>query len=103
MFSFEAAGRKLPPVEGLLAGQSAVGTPNQAWLALDLLSLLAYLYEAGQAAGVRQILELPLLHCPEVLLLGMASARRCALLQAALGAHPCIACQPAEFLPATAQ
>jgi hypothetical protein len=75
VFSFEAAARKLPPVDGLPAGHSALGTPNQAWLALDLHSLLAYLYEAGQAAGVRQILELPLQQCPEVLLLGLATAR----------------------------
>lgn len=54
-----------------------MGTPNQAWLALDLLSTLASLYEGGHGAAVRQIMELPLVQCPEVLMLGLASSRRC--------------------------
>ncbi len=57
--------------------KSPVGTPNQAWLSLDLLSTLSFLYEAGHGAAVRELLELPLTQCPEVLVLGFASARRC--------------------------
>ncbi len=62
----------------LQGNKSPMGTPNQAWLALDLLSTLSFLYEAGHGAAVRQILELPLAQCPEVLVLGFASARRSA-------------------------
>ena len=72
VFSFEAAARKLAPVEGLPAG-----TPNQAWLALDLLGMLMRLHEGGQATSVLAILELPAARCPELLVLGFASARRC--------------------------
>ncbi|KAK9916879.1 hypothetical protein WJX75_008268 [Coccomyxa subellipsoidea] len=75
IFSFEGAARKLPPLEGLQGNKSPMGTPNQAWLALDLLSTLSFLYEAGHGAAVRQILELPLAQCPEVLVLSFASAR----------------------------
>lgn len=61
---------------GMQGNKSPMGTPNQAWLALDLLSTLSFLYEAGHGAAVRQILELPLAQCPEVLVLSFASARR---------------------------
>lgn len=56
--------------------RSLVGTPNHAWMSLDLLSLLTSLYEEGLVPVVRQILELPLSQCPDVLVLGLASARR---------------------------
>ena len=77
VFSFENAAQKLPPVEGLPGGALATGTPNQAWLALDLLSLLAHLHDAGHADRVLRILELPVGQCPEVLVLGFASSRGC--------------------------
>ena len=53
-------------MEGLAGGRSAVGTPNQAWLCLDLYAALARLDEAGLAAGVRALLEPPAQACPEV-------------------------------------
>lgn len=49
-----------------------LGHANHAWLCLDLLDVLCHLAERGHALSVRSILEYPLQHCPEVLLLGMA-------------------------------
>lgn len=49
-----------------------LGNANHAWLCLDLLDILCQLAERGHASAVRSMLEFPLLHCPEVLLLGMA-------------------------------
>lgn len=45
---------------------------NHAWYCLDLLDVLCQLAERGHAFTVRSMLEYPLQHCPEVLLLGMA-------------------------------
>ena len=45
---------------------------NNAWLCLDLLDVLCLLAEKGHTSIVRSILDYPLKHCPEVLLLGMA-------------------------------
>lgn len=49
-----------------------LGHANHAWLCLDLLDVLCLLAERGHALAVRSMLEYPLKHCPEVLLLGMA-------------------------------
>jgi CCR4-NOT transcription complex subunit 1 len=75
LFSWAHAARRLEPLEGLHGGKPGVGTPNHAWLCLDLLDLLARLADSGHAPAVRQLLELPLKQCPEVLLLGMAAAQ----------------------------
>lgn len=48
------------------------GHANHAWLCLDLLDVLCKIAEKGHASIVRSILDYPLKHCPEVLLLGMA-------------------------------
>ncbi|XWS35646.1 hypothetical protein CRYUN_Cryun20dG0014500 [Craigia yunnanensis] len=48
------------------------GNENHAWLCLDLLDVLCQLAESGHTSFVRSMLEYPLKHCPEVLLLGMA-------------------------------
>lgn len=45
---------------------------NYSWLCLDLLDVLCQLAERGHATSVRSMLEYPIKHCPEVLLLGMA-------------------------------
>ncbi len=66
VYSFEGAERKLPAVQGLVAGRSAVGSPNHAWLCTELLEVLSLLTEAGQFPTVRRILELPAKGCPEV-------------------------------------
>ncbi|XP_020095725.1 CCR4-NOT transcription complex subunit 1 isoform X2 [Ananas comosus] len=44
---------------------------NQAWFCLDLLEVLCHLAERGHASSVRAILEYPLTHCPEVLMVGI--------------------------------
>jgi CCR4-NOT transcription complex subunit 1 len=49
-----------------------LGHVNHAWLCLDLLDVLCQLAERGHATSVRSMLEYPIKHCPEVLLLGMA-------------------------------
>lgn len=49
-----------------------VGHANQAWLCLDLLDILCQLAERGHACTVRSMLQYPLQHCPEILLIGMA-------------------------------
>ena len=48
------------------------GNENHAWLCLDLFDVLCQLAERGHTSFVRSMLEYPLKHCPEVLLLGMA-------------------------------
>lgn len=48
------------------------GHGNHAWLSLDLLDIFCQLAERGHASSVRSILDYPLKHCPEILLLGMA-------------------------------
>ncbi|KAM7508804.1 hypothetical protein LguiA_019257 [Lonicera macranthoides] len=48
------------------------GYANHAWLCLDLLEVLCQLAERGHASSVRPMLDYPLKHCPELLLLGMA-------------------------------
>ncbi|XWS47676.1 hypothetical protein CRYUN_Cryun13aG0004400 [Craigia yunnanensis] len=45
---------------------------NHAWLSLDLLDVLCQLAERGYANSVRAMIEYPLKHCPEVLLLGIS-------------------------------
>lgn len=49
-----------------------LGHANHAWLCLDLLDVLCQLAEWGHASSVQSLLNYPLKHCPEVLLLGMA-------------------------------
>lgn len=73
VFTFEHAIRQQPPLQGLASGQSPIGTPNQAWLCLDLVEVLCRLAESGDGATVQQILEQPRRECPELLLLGVAS------------------------------
>jgi len=75
VISFQSCGRVAAPLEGLHGGKSPIGTPNHAWLNLELLETLAKLSEAGQSPGVHAMLEHPLKHCPEVLLAGMAASR----------------------------
>lgn len=49
-----------------------LGHSNHAWLCLDLLEVLCQLAERGHANSVRSILEHPLKHSPEILLLGLS-------------------------------
>lgn len=73
LFTFEHAIRQQPPLEGLAGSTSSIGTPNQAWLCLDLVEVLCRLAESGHGPAVHQILEQPRRECPELLLLGVAS------------------------------
>jgi len=51
------------------------GTPNEAWLDLDLADTLAALADAGHGAAVLQLLEAPRRECPELLVSALAGAR----------------------------
>uniref|UniRef100_A0A7S3VNL4 CCR4-NOT transcription complex subunit 1 n=1 Tax=Dunaliella tertiolecta TaxID=3047 RepID=A0A7S3VNL4_DUNTE len=64
-----------PPVEGMQhAGKSPTGTPNEAWLSIDLLQVLCYLFvEPAHQPVVRLMLQNALNECPEVLLVSMAA------------------------------
>lgn len=75
VFSFAGSPNKQAPLEGLGAGRQLAGTPNGAWLSLDLLEGLCQLAGAGHADGVRRILEAPMGQCPELLLLGLAQIK----------------------------
>ncbi|KAK7287009.1 hypothetical protein RJT34_22414 [Clitoria ternatea] len=72
MFTFAHSGRQLAYVDAVNGHKLQNGHPNHAWLCLDLLDVLCQLAERGNASIVRSILDFPLKHCPEVLLLGMA-------------------------------
>lgn len=75
LFTFEHAIRQQPPLNDLKGNRTSIGTPNQAWLSLDLIEVLCRLAESGHGAAVQQILQQPLQDCPELLLLGIASVR----------------------------
>ncbi|XP_027908150.1 CCR4-NOT transcription complex subunit 1 isoform X1 [Vigna unguiculata] len=72
MFTFAHSGRQLAYVDAINGHKIQNGHPNHSWLCLDLLDVLCQLAEKGHASVVRSILDYPLKHCPEVLLLGMA-------------------------------
>ncbi|OIT36093.1 PREDICTED: CCR4-NOT transcription complex subunit 1 [Nicotiana attenuata] len=72
VFTFAHCGRQLAYVDAVNDHKIQIGHANHAWLCLDLLEVLCQLAERGYASSVRSILEHPLKHCPEVLLLGMA-------------------------------
>lgn len=75
LFTFEHAARKAMPLEGLHGGKSGLGTPNQAWLSLDLLEVLCKLAERGHLPQVRMILEPAVKLAPEVLLSSIAASQ----------------------------
>eukprot|EP00218_Dolichomastix_sp_CCMP3274_P016752 CAMPEP_0170132442 /NCGR_PEP_ID=MMETSP0033_2-20121228/245_1 /TAXON_ID=195969 /ORGANISM="Dolichomastix tenuilepis, Strain CCMP3274" /LENGTH=2427 /DNA_ID=CAMNT_0010367803 /DNA_START=38 /DNA_END=7318 /DNA_ORIENTATION=- len=76
VFSWAQSPTKQQPLEGLHGSKNPAGTVNQAWLSLDLIQTLAMLAEnSGMAADVRALLEHPIKHCPELLLLGIAQTR----------------------------
>jgi len=72
VFTWAHSPHRQLPLEGLHANKSPFGTMNQCWLSLDLIQTLVLLAEAGNFPVVRSILEHPVKHCPEVLLLGLA-------------------------------
>ncbi|KAG8083808.1 hypothetical protein GUJ93_ZPchr0010g10249 [Zizania palustris] len=65
-FTFKHCSRKVyPELDNSMQG-------NQAWYCLDLLEVLCQLAELGYATVVRSMLDYPLIHCPDVLLLGVS-------------------------------
>lgn len=77
VLSWEGSTRKIAPLEGLGAGKSPLGTPNQAWASVDLLATLAQLAEQPTlSAGVLELLRSgPVMTCPEVLIAAAARLR----------------------------
>ncbi|KAH6817786.1 transcription regulator [Perilla frutescens var. frutescens] len=71
VFTFAHSERKLSYDDAVL-GHTLQSGPNRAWSCHDLLVVLCQLSERGHASFVRSILESPLNHFPEALLLGMA-------------------------------
>ncbi|EEF50313.1 ccr4-not transcription complex, putative [Ricinus communis] len=72
VFTFAHSGRQLVYNDAVHGQKLQVGHANHAWLSLDLLEVLCQLAERGHSSSVRSILEYPLKHCPEILLLGMS-------------------------------
>ena len=75
-FDWRACRRVMPPVEGLSGGASPVGTPNHAWLSLDLYLTLDAVARGGgsAAASARRAFDAGLGACPDVVALGAAAA-----------------------------
>ncbi|KAF6255467.1 hypothetical protein COO60DRAFT_1641476 [Scenedesmus sp. NREL 46B-D3] len=77
VLSWERTSKKIAPLDGMGQGKSPLGTPNQAWASLDLLTVLAQLAELPQLSG--GVLELlrrgPASACPEVLVAATAFLR----------------------------
>lgn len=59
-------------VDAVYGHKFQLGHANHAWLCLDLLSVLCQLAERGHGSSVQSMLEYPLKHYPEILLLGLA-------------------------------
>ncbi|KAK9274352.1 hypothetical protein L1049_019166 [Liquidambar formosana] len=72
VFTFAHSVRQLAYIDAVHGLKFQPGHANHAWLCLDLLDVLCHLAERGHACSVRSMLEYPLKHCPEVLLLGIA-------------------------------
>ncbi|KAF5731634.1 Ccr4-not transcription complex putative isoform 1 [Tripterygium wilfordii] len=72
IFTFVHSSRQLVYMDALHSHELQPGQTNHSWLCIDLLDVLCELAERGHASSVRSILENPVEHCPEVLLLGMA-------------------------------
>ncbi|KAH8935189.1 hypothetical protein BDL97_17G016600 [Sphagnum fallax] len=75
IFTFSHSSRKQAPLENIQGQKLSYGTPNCAWLSLELLEVLCSLAEMGHVGSVRALLELPLKHCPELLVLGLAQIK----------------------------
>lgn len=66
VFTFIHSARKLSENQ-----EEIMKSPNHAWLSLDLLEILCRLAELGHADQVRELLEFPRNHCPELLAVGL--------------------------------
>ncbi|KAK4267898.1 hypothetical protein QN277_024622 [Acacia crassicarpa] len=72
VFTFAHSARQLEYVDAIHGHKLQSEHANHAWLCLDLLDVLCQLAERGHASSVRSVLDYPLKHCPEILLLGLA-------------------------------
>ncbi|KAK9148278.1 hypothetical protein Scep_007035 [Stephania cephalantha] len=72
IFSFTNSVKQLAHVDTEHGHKLANGHRNQAWMCLELLQVLCHLAERGHAGSVGAMLDYPLRHCPEVVLLGMS-------------------------------
>ncbi|MCO5612109.1 hypothetical protein L7F22_066371 [Adiantum nelumboides] len=59
------------PLENLLGNEILSSSTYQAWWSIPLLGVLCQLAEMGHAGTVRSMLELPMKHCPDILLVGV--------------------------------
>ncbi|GAB2232300.1 hypothetical protein Drorol1_Dr00011332, partial [Drosera rotundifolia] len=72
VFTFSHSLRQLANIDAVHGLKTEVANSNHAWLCLDLLDIFCQFAERGHAAVVLSMLEYPLQHCPEVLLLGIS-------------------------------
>uniref|UniRef100_A0A2P2MSE8 CCR4-NOT transcription complex subunit 1 n=2 Tax=Rhizophora mucronata TaxID=61149 RepID=A0A2P2MSE8_RHIMU len=72
VFTFAHSGRQLAYIDAVHGHKLQIGHANHAWLCLDLVDVLCQLAERGHASSIRSMLDYPLKHCPEILLLGMS-------------------------------
>ncbi|PIN21929.1 hypothetical protein CDL12_05383 [Handroanthus impetiginosus] len=72
IFTFAHSERQLSYDDAITGQTFQSGKVNHAWSCQDLLEILCQLSERGHAGPVRSVLDIPLKHCPELLLLGMA-------------------------------
>eukprot|EP01018_Ginkgo_biloba_P022479 Gb_12251 [translate_table: standard] len=75
VFTFAPSRRRQAPLEGPHGNKFPYGSANQAWLSIDLLEVLCQLAEMGHGSAVRMLLEYPLKHCPETLLVVIAQVK----------------------------
>ncbi|KAL9690797.1 hypothetical protein QQ045_011207 [Rhodiola kirilowii] len=72
VFTFAHATRKLTYSDSVNDHALQARHVNSTWLSLELLEVLCQLAERGHACSVRSMLDYPLKHYPDILLLGMA-------------------------------
>ncbi|KAJ8900176.1 hypothetical protein K2173_024816 [Erythroxylum novogranatense] len=72
VFTFAHCGRQLEYIDALHGHKLQAGHPYNAWMCLDLLDVLCQLAEKGYANSIHSMLDYPLRHCPDILLLGIS-------------------------------
>jgi hypothetical protein len=71
VITFEASGRMQEPFDD--APDIPLGTPNKAWLSIDLISTLLSFSETSLWYTARSLFDFPVRCCPELLVCGLAS------------------------------
>lgn len=75
VFTFAHSRRLQAPLEGPHGSLLPCGSANQAWLSVDLVEVLCHLAEIGHGSAVHALLEYPIKHCPELLLIVVAQVK----------------------------